>query len=131
MADLATHYEQSGSGEQLFDSLPAICCPTLIITGELDAGSTPQMAALLQARIPHARAEVLPGIRHLLPIEAAEDFNARLLGFLDGPSPPRLGPIRFRSGPDTDVSRQDTGTEVPDAAVVGTSLPGDCSRRLH
>lgn len=83
-AYLAAYRLFATADEQLFDCLPAISCPTLIITGELDAGSTPQMAALMQARIPHARAEVLPGIRHLLPIEAADVFNATLLSFLDG-----------------------------------------------
>lgn len=52
--------------------LPRIQAPTLAITGELDSGSTPEMTHRLAAAVPHGRAVVVPGVRHMLPIERPE-----------------------------------------------------------
>ena len=68
--------------------LGAIACPTLVMTGELDPGSTPEMAQAMTAAIPKARLEVLPGARHLMPVEAAQAVSAALLRFLDGTAAP-------------------------------------------
>jgi pimeloyl-ACP methyl ester carboxylesterase len=62
--------------------LGAIACPTLVMTGALDPGSTPEMARAMAAAIPKARLEVLPGARHLIPVEAAQAVSAALLRFL-------------------------------------------------
>ncbi len=64
--------------------LGAIACATLVMTGELDPGSTPEMAQGMAAAIPKARLEVLPGARHPMPVEAAQAVSAALLRFLDG-----------------------------------------------
>jgi pimeloyl-ACP methyl ester carboxylesterase len=64
--------------------LGAIACPTLVMTGALDPGSTPEMARAMAAAIAGARLEVLPGARHLMPVEAAQAVSAALLAFLDG-----------------------------------------------
>ena len=53
----------------LAERLSAITAPTLAITGADDPGSTPAMTEHLAATIPHARAVVVPGARHLLPLE--------------------------------------------------------------
>ncbi len=55
---------------QLWPLLPEITAPTLAITGAADPGSTPEMSERLAERIPRARAEILPGVRHLVPLEA-------------------------------------------------------------
>ena len=62
--------------------LDAIRCPTLVLVGENDPGTTPAMARLIQERIPGARLAVLPGARHCSAVEAAEAFNTALLHFL-------------------------------------------------
>ncbi|WP_312936665.1 alpha/beta fold hydrolase [Pseudomonas sp.] len=64
------------------DDLGSILAPTLIATGELDAGSTPAMARQLAARIPNAHSVVLAEQRHMMPVEAPRDVNKMLLDFL-------------------------------------------------
>ena len=65
-----------------------IACPTLVMTGELDVGSTPAMARHLADGIPGARCLVLPGQRHLGLIEAPGPALAALGAFL-APRPER------------------------------------------
>ncbi|AIR90465.1 alpha/beta fold hydrolase [Pseudomonas cremoricolorata] len=64
------------------DDLGRIQVPTLIATGELDAGSTPAMARQLAARIPNAQCAVLAEQRHMMPVEAPREVNKMLLDFL-------------------------------------------------
>ncbi|WP_459205392.1 alpha/beta fold hydrolase [Pseudomonas sp. MLB6B] len=64
------------------DDLGSIQAPTLIATGELDAGSTPTMARQLAARIPNAQSVVLAEQRHMMPVEAPREVNRMLLDFL-------------------------------------------------
>jgi len=59
--------------------------PTLIATGELDPGSTPQMARELAARIPGAQVVVLDEQRHMMPVESPRLVNRMLLDFLSTP----------------------------------------------
>mgnify|MGYP001484721698 CR=1 FL=1 len=59
-----------------------IKCPTLIVTGQFDAGSTPEMAIKLGDAIKFSNVEVLEGILHMSPIEGSEKFNKMLFGFL-------------------------------------------------
>ncbi|MCY1456385.1 3-oxoadipate enol-lactonase [compost metagenome] len=65
------------------DDLGNIQAPTLIATGELDPGSTPQMAQQLAERIPGARVAVLAEQRHMMPVESPRLVNQMLLDFLD------------------------------------------------
>ncbi len=59
-----------------------IAAPTLVVTGELDVGSTPEMTLAMAADIPDARAVVLPGLHHVPPIEDPAACTAPLLDFL-------------------------------------------------
>lgn len=54
--------------------LGSIQAPTLVITGSDDPGSTPDMTFRLERAIPNARAEIVAGARHLLPVERADEF---------------------------------------------------------
>lgn len=69
--------------EELYEQLAQIQCPTLIVTGELDQGSTPKMAELMAKQIPRSEVTIFPGIKHMLPIEAAESLNKLLLSRLE------------------------------------------------
>lgn len=71
--------------EELAKDVGRIDVPTLIVAAEEDSGSTPQMAHALRAGIRDSRVVVVPGVRHLLPLEAP-DRLARLLDdfFLEG-----------------------------------------------
>lgn len=65
------------------DDLGSIQAPTLIATGELDPGSTPEMAEQLALRIPGAKVAVLPEQRHMMPVESPRLVNQTLLEFLE------------------------------------------------
>lgn len=69
--------------DELAGQLENIAAPTLVMTGELDIGSTPAMAEAMAAEIPNAQLAVLEGQRHMMPVEAADAVNAALLDFLD------------------------------------------------
>lgn len=70
------------SDELSTGSLTELSCPVLIITGELDVGSTPEMTQALAQDIPNAKAVVVPGQRHMMPVEGADETNQHLLDFL-------------------------------------------------
>ncbi len=53
------------------------------MTGSDDPGSTPEMARAMAAALPNARLEIVPGARHMMPLEAAAAINAALGAFLD------------------------------------------------
>jgi pimeloyl-ACP methyl ester carboxylesterase len=59
-----------------------ISCPTLVMTGEEDAGNSPEMANKMAALIPGARTVILPGLRHMALAEAPQAVNEPLVSFL-------------------------------------------------
>lgn len=65
-------------------ALPGIAVPTLVLAGEADATAPPRGMARLAAAIPGARFATLPGVGHLLPLEAPVAFHAEVLDFLGG-----------------------------------------------
>ncbi len=64
-----------------FSRLNEIRCPTLVIVGEQDQGTPPDMARAIAEGIAGARLEIIPGA-HLTCVEQAEVFNKLLLDFL-------------------------------------------------
>lgn len=64
------------------DDLTSIKVPTLVATGELDPGSTPEMARQLAAQIADAQVVVLKEQRHMMPVESPRLVNQMLLNFL-------------------------------------------------
>lgn len=80
---LAAYRIFGDAGDEVPEQLKAITCPTLVLTGEDDVGSTPEMAEQLAACLPDAKVVVLPGLRHMAPIEGAKEVNAALLDFLE------------------------------------------------
>lgn len=54
---------------KVWPRLPGLHLPVHVITGSDDPGSTPAMAAALAARVRNGRCTVVPGARHLLPLE--------------------------------------------------------------
>ncbi|MDP3891304.1 alpha/beta fold hydrolase [Nocardioides sp.] len=59
-----------------------ITAPALAVTGELDPGSTPQMAHRLADAVPDGRVVVVPGARHMLPVQDPEALASCLTDFL-------------------------------------------------
>jgi pimeloyl-ACP methyl ester carboxylesterase len=66
----------------LRDVLPAIDVPTLLIYGDNDVRAPRYVADDLHAAIPGSRLVVLPGVGHVVNIEAGERFNAEVRAFL-------------------------------------------------
>jgi len=63
------------------DALLRVRCPTLVLTGELDVGSTPEMAYRMARDLGDARVVVVPGLRHMGPVEDVEQTVAELGAF--------------------------------------------------
>jgi (E)-2-((N-methylformamido)methylene)succinate hydrolase len=81
----------------LDQELSQIRVPTLIVTGEYDVGSTPEMARLMHDRIAGSRLEILPGLRHGILVEAPDAVADLLRDFLSGNEAARPLPVRSRS----------------------------------
>ncbi|WP_413990055.1 alpha/beta fold hydrolase [Labrys okinawensis] len=73
--------------------LGALQMPSLFMTGELDANSSPAMSRRMAAEAPRARAEVLPNERHMMAFVNPEAVNGILQTFL---ALPTTDPAAFR-----------------------------------
>ncbi len=62
--------------------LPRVTQPALLIAGETDQTAPPRGMARMADAIPDARIIVIPGVGHLLPLEAPDAFHAALHEFL-------------------------------------------------
>jgi pimeloyl-ACP methyl ester carboxylesterase len=62
--------------------LNRITVPALAVTGEHDPGSTPEMTRRLAAAMPNCRAAVVPGARHMLPVEQPRELVDHLSTFI-------------------------------------------------
>lgn len=63
--------------------LDRITIPALAITGELDPGSTPEMSRRLAEAIPSCRVVIVPGARHMLPVERPRELVSALTTFIE------------------------------------------------
>lgn len=64
------------------DRLGEIAAPALVVVGELDEETPVAYAEVLAERVPNAELRVIPGVGHLTPAEAPDEFNALVEGFL-------------------------------------------------
>jgi (E)-2-((N-methylformamido)methylene)succinate hydrolase len=67
---------------EIAPELSRITVPALAITGEDDPGSTPDMTYRLAEAIPDCRAIVVPGARHMLPVQCPREFANHLVNFV-------------------------------------------------
>ncbi|HVA62062.1 MAG TPA: alpha/beta fold hydrolase [Mycobacteriales bacterium] len=65
-----------------FATLRAVAVPTLVVVGEEDTLAPPAEARAMADAVPRGRLVALPGAGHLSAVEAPEEFNAALAGFL-------------------------------------------------
>ncbi len=79
---LKTYELFANEDNYMADQLKDIQVPTLVMTGELDPGSTPQMAEDMAQLIPNASVEVLQDQRHMMPMESPKMVNEKLQQFL-------------------------------------------------
>ncbi len=67
--------------------LPRIAAPTAVLVGEEDGATPPAMARALAEAIPGATLQVIPGAKHLSPIEAPGPVAAAIAALLPGTRP--------------------------------------------
>ncbi len=65
------------------DRLASIRCPTLVLAGEHDVGTTPEMGRAIAERIPNARFELMKDVAHLSVVEQPAVFERHLRSLLD------------------------------------------------
>ncbi len=75
-------YELLSNAEDHPVDYGALTVPTLIVTGDGDPGSTPRMSNGMGQAMPNARAEIIPGAKHLGIIENHLSFSDAVQGFL-------------------------------------------------
>jgi 3-oxoadipate enol-lactonase len=63
--------------------LKEIRCPVLVLCGDKDAGTPPEMAREIHANAPGSRLAMIPDAAHLSNVEQPEAFNRALEAFLD------------------------------------------------
>ena len=73
--------------KELIQALADFPRPALVMTGELDGGSTPGMARKLAGMIPLAECTIIAGGRHMMPVEMLGEVNSVLQKFLERGSP--------------------------------------------
>ncbi|MEV0401313.1 alpha/beta fold hydrolase [Actinoallomurus sp. NPDC050550] len=76
---LACYAVFATADRDLWHRLGEISAPTLAVTGSDDPGSTPAMTRRLAAAIPGARSLIIPGARHLLPLERPAELCHAIL----------------------------------------------------
>jgi pimeloyl-ACP methyl ester carboxylesterase len=68
--------------DEIGDGLNQVTCPTLVLTGELDPGSTPQIAQRMITDLKNGQLIVFDNLRHMAPVEDPDRINTALLSFL-------------------------------------------------
>ncbi|WP_262176748.1 alpha/beta fold hydrolase [Saccharococcus sp. Marseille-Q5394] len=68
--------------QELWGKLDQINIPTLVMTGEEDIGSTPEMAKQIQKKIAESELLVVPTMRHMLPVERPDIVNEAIHSFI-------------------------------------------------
>lgn len=79
----ATAYRAFAEGDRVYaDRLAGIRCPMLVLTGDGDANSTPEMTRAMAGLAPRGRAAVIAGHRHMVGLTAPDKVNAELKQWL-------------------------------------------------
>lgn len=66
--------------------LPQIACPTLVMTGQLDAWSPPAQHEAIAARIADSTLLIVADAGHMLPLEAPKTVNQAIAAWLQTPA---------------------------------------------
>ncbi len=62
--------------------LASVSVPTLLIAGENDPNAPPEVMRKMADRITDSQFRIMPGIGHLMNLEAPDDFDRQLIQFL-------------------------------------------------
>jgi (E)-2-((N-methylformamido)methylene)succinate hydrolase len=82
-AYLAAYTLFATADQEIWDELDQITVPTLVITGENDVGSTPEMAHQIHQRISGSELLIVPKYRHMLPVERPDIVNEAIHSFIE------------------------------------------------
>jgi (E)-2-((N-methylformamido)methylene)succinate hydrolase len=86
VASYANAYEIFATADEaLAAQVHRITCPTLVVTGEHDPRSTPAMSHALAVTVANGRSVVLPGARHLTPLEVPDALARLITAFVEEP----------------------------------------------
>jgi (E)-2-((N-methylformamido)methylene)succinate hydrolase len=86
VASYASAYEIFATADEaLAAQVYRITCPTLVVTGEHDPRSTPAMSHALADTVANGRSVVLPGARHLTPLEVPDALAHLITTFVEEP----------------------------------------------
>jgi 3-oxoadipate enol-lactonase len=66
----------------VYDELPAITAPTLILVGDQDVATVPATAQRIHERITQSRLALIPGAGHTATVEEPDAVNTAILTFL-------------------------------------------------
>lgn len=83
IAKCKAHWVFATSDDQVAGLLGNISCPTLIMTGDGDAGSTPRMSEAMAHAIPNSELHILDLQQHMMPVIDAIRVTGLIRGFLD------------------------------------------------
>ncbi len=85
-AGYAAAYAAFARGDDVYaGDWPRITCPALVLTGDGDANSTPEMTRTMAASAPQGRAVVIGGHRHMVNLTAPEAVTRALQDWLATP----------------------------------------------
>ncbi|MFJ5717538.1 alpha/beta fold hydrolase [Neobacillus sp. NPDC093127] len=79
---LAAYTLFATADQELWPKLSTIKLPTLIITGEQDVGSTPEMSKCMHLQIEQSELLIFPNMKHMLPAEDAISLNQAIDRFI-------------------------------------------------
>lgn len=63
--------------------LGSIACPTLVVQGEQDGHASPRHARDIAGAVQNGSAWLIAGVQHMPPQEVPEEFNRRMIEFLE------------------------------------------------
>lgn len=79
----ARAYQAFAAGDRVYASRwREMQCPVLVLTGELDANSSPAMARQMAAAAPQGRAVIINNAKHMVSLTDAPRVNEEILTFL-------------------------------------------------
>ena len=77
-------YEAGGSADHyVWKNLPTITCPVLVVRGENSDTVSEATLRRIARKLPRGQAVTLPGLGHLLPLEAPDLVASVVLDFLN------------------------------------------------
>lgn len=107
--------------ESIFEELPKIKAPTLILSGEDDKVCHPDRSRQVLTRIPNAEMRLIPRAGHTMPVEEPDEINAWLLAFAREHRPPKTGTATGPADASGDIASADPASAAADAAEQSES----------